>query len=93
MKTENFIVSWKYPDAWTNHRNTVCVIDAFCVPPLDGTVNIAVGSSICSKTDNFNKRTGRKIALSRAIKSADLPKNFRKEIWDAYFKLSPKNKL
>lgn len=44
---------------------------------------IYFGKSYCSHEDNFNKNTGRKIALTRAISSA--PRPVRKLIWDAYF--------
>lgn len=44
---------------------------------------LALGRAICAKGDNFCKNTGRKIALSRAIKDYDKPT--RKKIWDAYF--------
>lgn len=42
-----------------------------------------IGNAFCSHNDQYNKNTGRKIALARAIKTA--PRSVRKLIWDAYF--------
>lgn len=61
-----------------NVRQTVCMV----VDPADHA--LAHGEAICAEGDNFCKNTGRKIALSRAIRNYDKPT--RKKIWDAYFK-------
>lgn len=42
------------------------------------------GEATCAHIDNFCRSTGRKVALSRAMKSVD--KALRKGIWDGYFK-------
>lgn len=42
----------------------------------------AVGEAKCDMRDNFNKETGRKLSLARAIEM--FPKNVRTEIWDSY---------
>lgn len=54
---------------------------------------IGVGFARCSIKDNFNKSTGRKLALRRALEIAcnandidRLPYDTRKSIWDTYFK-------
>ena len=39
------------------------------------------GRASCSKDDQFNRRTGRRLALTRALKG--LPRDFRKEVWSA----------
>ena len=41
------------------------------------------GWASCSDKDQFNKNTGRKVALSRALRSFD--REFRKKVWRAYF--------
>lgn len=46
---------------------------------------IAVGYAICSEKDNYSKEIGRKISLTRALKSCEFPKSDRKYIWDKYF--------
>lgn len=40
------------------------------------------GYALCSVKDTYNKETGRKVSLARAIQ--DLPKEVRTEIWGAY---------
>lgn len=45
------------------------------------------GLAICHENDQFNKAVGRKISLGRALQP--LPRELRKQIWYAYFKLSP----
>jgi hypothetical protein len=52
----------------------------------DGTwVDIATGESIRNPKDQFRKATGRRIALGKALKAAQLPLQARLDIWDQYF--------
>ena len=44
------------------------------------------GTTYCSAKDQFNYNTGRKIALSRALKAAGFDKPTRSLFWEAYFK-------
>lgn len=46
---------------------------------------VYIGSTECSKKDNFNKNTGRKIAMFRALVSAGVSKVDRWFFWDKYF--------
>jgi hypothetical protein len=48
-----------------------------------GNMHGAYGYAYCSIADNFQKSTGRKIALTRAIEP--FTRAERKEIWDQYF--------
>jgi len=43
------------------------------------------GAAVCSQEDNFDRATGRKIALARALKNIE-PKSLRKDFWEAYFR-------
>lgn len=43
-----------------------------------------VGSALCSSNDNFDKETGRKISLRRALEVAGFDKNQRTFIWNMY---------
>ena len=47
-----------------------------------------IGSSKAARTDEWDKATGRKLALTRAV--AGLPKEDRRQVWEAYFNRSPK---
>jgi hypothetical protein len=47
------------------------------------------GFSACSTKDSFQRSVGRKIALLRAMKQGDMPKDARTSVWVGYFKLSP----
>lgn len=49
------------------------------------------GKSTCHENDQFVKSTGRKIAMSRALKN--LSREVRTEFWLGYFALSPKSKV
>ena len=42
------------------------------------------GRSRCGTEDNFSYEIGRKISLRRALSGACIPKQDRKEIWEAY---------
>ena len=46
--------------------------------------NLNYGIAKCGLKDNFNKETGRKIALARALRYFE-DKEIRTAIWDAYF--------
>jgi len=48
--------------------------------------NTVIGESRCSLKDNFSKKTGRKIALERAMSHLNLSKDERTTIWREYFK-------
>ena len=48
-------------------------------------LNLCYGIAKCGKNDNFCKETGRKIALTRALRFFK-DKEIRSAIWDAYFK-------
>lgn len=52
--------------------------------PEDEWANLNYGLAKCGVNDNFCKETGRKIALSRALKCID-DKEVRTAIWNAYF--------
>ncbi len=56
------------------------VTDAFLLD--EAGVVFAGGRAWCHENDNFCKETGRKLALTRAVK--DLPKEQRKAVWEAY---------
>ncbi len=56
------------------------VTDAFLLD--EAGVVLTGGRAWCHEKDNFCKETGRKLALTRAIK--DLPKEQRKLVWGAY---------
>lgn len=43
------------------------------------------GIARCSKKDEFNKSTGRKIAYARALHDMNLSKDMRSRMWDNYF--------
>lgn len=45
-----------------------------------------IGSAICSPTDRFERRIGRKVALAHALKA--FPRPERAKIWAQYFSLT-----
>ncbi|SRR6266446_4572063 len=49
------------------------------------TRDAVIGTAICSNNDPFIPVLGRKIALTRALKEAQLSAIQRKGIWEAYF--------
>jgi hypothetical protein len=82
---DEFKVEFNYPDYGEfdvfGHKlpkETHCrVLDDF------GDV-VAHGYAICSHRDQFNKNTGRKLALSRALSDV-FTREERQLFWDAYF--------
>lgn len=82
MKAGNLKISWRY--SMRDPKVTACFIDNDDLPfPL------AHGISTCVKGDQFNKETGRKLSLARAMKNANLPKEERKVIWELYRNMKP----
>jgi len=57
---------------------TECLVEDHTIDPP----RVLEGEAYCSRLDNFNKETGRKLSLKRAI--AKFPKTIRREIWNAY---------
>jgi hypothetical protein len=49
---------------------------------------VCFGEANCVPTDNFCRATGRKLALTRALKQADFDYDARKAIWAAYWGIS-----
>lgn len=45
---------------------------------------ICAGDAVCSSGDRFQRRVGRKVALTRAI--CHLPRDVRREIWEDLWK-------
>ncbi len=72
-------------------RETVCLIDDVKDGIAEAKATFAAGSSVCSSSDQFRKETGRKIALTRALRAAGAvralcdDKRFRKAAWEAYW--------
>ena len=65
-------------------RITVAVATLFG----DGQIAEVTGFSKANRTDKWDKSTGRKLSLTRAL--AHFPKPDRKKVWEAYFNRSPK---
>ncbi len=81
---------WYQYSMHDQRRETVCLIERADEPKK----TFAAGSSICAASDQFRKEVGRKIALTRALRSprvghvcgydpAEL-KRFRTAAWKAY---------
>lgn len=52
----------------------------------DNVVIDAFGYSTCHPKDQYNKNTGRKVALAKALKNFTGDRKLRKRFWDAYFR-------
>ncbi len=82
-KTHWITFRYEKPSTYTKHGKlqnhngiTHCIIET------EGFYPVASGASICIKGDRFNKETGRKLSLARALESLD--KEDRTIFWDAY---------
>jgi hypothetical protein len=58
------------------------------MPPEGEHILRYAGYSSCSDKDQFSRRIGRKISLSRAISATPWDKEFRKTLWDMYFHIA-----
>jgi len=69
----------QYPSGtWCKGVTTCEIFNAF------DESGVGYGLTYCSRSDQFNKATGRKVALTRALKAFD--KETRTRFWKAYFK-------
>ena len=65
-----------------NHRITICQL---ITVDGDNEIVFAQGESSCHPKDNFNKETGRKVALQKALAKTPFDKNQRRQVWNNYF--------
>ena len=78
---KTFIVKWKHDNNGKEKKSvTHCVIRS-----SDSKEVVCAGQSICDTRDQYNRQTGRKISLSRALNVFD-NSNDRKVFWDSYDK-------
>ena len=83
INDKEYRVQFEYPDEpYPAGKITICHINDM--------VHFA-GIALCNPKDQFCKATGRKIALSHALKSIGLDKPARRQFWAEYFKLTNKN--
>lgn len=65
--------------------HTTCIIEEMCVAETEQWTQIGFGVAKQSPRDVYNKRTGKKWALRRAMANAQLnDKNERKKVWDLF---------
>ena len=57
-------------------------IGVCCAVEIENDENLYLGYSYCNPLDQFNRVTGRKLALTRAIE--EFPRHVRREIWNRY---------
>lgn len=85
LGTQKFSVVWKYPNSYP-------VMTECCIKDLSSEDKYYKhrGVAMLGRDElHFNKNTGRKIALTRAIKS--FPKAERTKFWQAYYKMRNNN--
>jgi hypothetical protein len=74
---------------WSKDKvsHTQCFIEFQDLKNPKKILEVRIGYAWCSPKDNFNKETGRKLALKRALDTPKLTKEQRTEIWKAYFEV------
>ena len=55
-----------------------------CYVQDESGLTLGLGEASCAPQDQFNKVIGRKLALSRALRDAGIPKAERTEIWEQF---------
>lgn len=64
-----------------HHENRVT--ECFLIDESGTTV--CCGEALCHSLDQFSRSVGRKLALSRALRSSLLSKATRTSVWESYF--------
>lgn len=77
VKGETLFVGWNHKREG-DEKGTSCIITKVEGEP------IAVGKSLLAMGDTFDKKIGRKLSLTRAMKAAEFSREDRKNIWTAY---------
>lgn len=77
FQVDDYKVEFRYTNWGDGTKSTECFI-------TKGN-DTKEGFAICDPSDNFCKNTGRKLALTRALKSLDVNYELRTRFWDAYF--------
>jgi len=79
INNETYFISWVH-----STKGTVCNITK------EGFVPFVNGESILAHGDRMNKKIGRHISLTRALKNTNWNKQQRKNIWDSYLSTQKK---
>ena len=90
---QQYRVVWRYDRIWDDnwlHRvageTPRRVRATWCWVNEDGTLNkVCAGAAQCSEQDAFDRKIGRKLALTRALKS--MPREFRRQACAAYLEM------
>lgn len=69
------------PDVTVLERNKKIYVGTRCQLFDKDCKMVAEGYSLCSHKDQFNKKTGKKLALRRALENAQFTREQRYEIW------------
>ena len=64
LGTKTYIIRWHHKRDAVDNR-TECIVSE--VQPDNTTKDIASGEAFCNAVDNYDKNTGRKISLTRAL--------------------------
>jgi len=85
---QSYIVSWSHIRNRDEIMNLCCsekysAVTVCNIIPVANEEASEQGYAFCVEGDIFNKETGRKISLTRALKG--LPKDFRTFVWKTYF--------
>lgn len=86
---QRYGVSFEHPFNQNGKRSTVCRLYVNIGEGLWAEEPCAVGDATCSKSDNFSKASGRKIALGRALLNNKeiFPKPSRVKVWETYWRV------
>ena len=70
------MLSTRHGDVYFEYKNGFFTIAHLTLK----TGETVLGSAVCAKEDRFQRRVGRKVALTRAMKA--LPREVRREVWE-----------
>lgn len=78
-----YVISWKHEQYSRSNQVALCLLgETTCTVKKDGIV-MNTAKAVCSaKEVSFNKETGRKVSMARAI--TNYRKELRKIFWTAY---------
>jgi hypothetical protein len=80
------VFNLKFMHTTTFHNGLIRRTTIAEVVPANKLNNVYIECAYCHPKDQFNKKIGRKLALTKVLKSLKWDKEIRTMVWNQYFK-------
>lgn len=92
MIVKDTLITWRHNNRLFDKDGNCTVVGTTCLiyniendkPGQEELFLLASAATELAIGDQYNKETGRRLSLQRALASLGLPKEFRSEVWEKY---------